>query len=220
MRLTRRKFVASALLGACSPSILLGAVDRSLTPDILDSFHWADVPIPVSEFHPPTTAAIDKAVTDAMREYGIVGCGVCVLRGDVTVYAKGFGHAELRKAPFLATTASRCGSLAKGVTALSALVLFDQGKLDLDAEILPILKEAGIAPRPVGGFKLDDRISRIKVRHLMDHTSGLPNGTTYTAWRPGLNVAARQGLDRTATGADIVADGLGNASLDSDPGAK
>lgn len=67
---------------------------------------------------------------------------------------------------------------------------------------------------------MDDRIGRIKVRHLMDHTSGLPNPTTYTAWRPGLNVAARQGLDQVATGADVVADGLGNAHLDSDPGAK
>jgi CubicO group peptidase (beta-lactamase class C family) len=54
----------------------------------------------------------------------------------------------------------------------------------------------------------------------MDHTSGLPNETTYTAWRPGLDVAKRQGLDHVATGADVVADGLGNARLDSEPGAR
>jgi CubicO group peptidase (beta-lactamase class C family) len=155
-----------------------------------------------------------------MRAYGIVGCGVGVVRGDALVYARGFGYAELPATPFLTTTATRCGSLAKPVTALSALILFDQGKLQLDAEVLPLLKEAGIVPRPVNGCQLDGRVARIQVRHLMDHTSGLPNLTTYTAWRPGLNVAARQGLDQVATGADVVADGLGNARLDSEPGAK
>ena len=220
LRLSRREFLAGTLAGACFGSILVKAGEQQPVSGILDSFRWGERPIPVSESPSPSNSAIDKAVTEAMREYGIVGCGVCVVRGDAIVYAKGFGYAELPKTPFLTTTATRCGSLAKPVTALSALILSDQGKLDLDAEVLPILKEAGIVPRPLGGFKVDDRISRIKVRHLMDHTSGLPNATTYTAWRPGLNVAARQGLDHVATGADVVADGLGNALLDSDPGAR
>jgi N-acyl-D-amino-acid deacylase len=176
--------------------------------------------MPISASRWPSNRALDQAVSDAMREFGIVGCGVCVVQGDAIIYAKGFGYAELPNTPFLAATATRCGSLAKPVTALSALILRDQGKLDLEAEVLPILKEAGIVPRPMAGFKMDDRVSRIKVRHLMDHTSGLPNATTYTAWRPGLNVAARHGLDHVATGADVVADGLGNSLLDSDPGAK
>jgi len=30
------------------------------------------------------------------------------------------------------------------LTALAALILSDQGKLDLDAEVLPILKETGV----------------------------------------------------------------------------
>jgi N-acyl-D-amino-acid deacylase len=219
-KFTRRDFFIGALMGACSSSMLLKAGEQQPVSGILDSFKWGEKQIPVSESRSPSNRAIDKAVTDAMREYGVVGCGVCVVRGDALVYARGFGYAELPETPFLPATATRCGSLAKPVTALSALILSDQGKLDLDAEVLPILKEAEIVPRPLNGFKMDDRISRIKVRHLMDHTSGLPNPTTYTAWRPGLNVAARQGLDHVATGADVVADGLGNALLDSDPGAK
>jgi CubicO group peptidase (beta-lactamase class C family) len=218
--LTRRDFLISTLVGACSSSILVRAAEQPSVSGILDSFKWGQSQVPVAESRSPSNSAIDKAVTDAMREYGIVGCGVCVVRGEAIVYARGFGYAELPKTPFLATHATRCGSLAKPVTALSALILSDQGKLDLDADVLPILKEAGIVPRPARGFKMDERISRIKVRHLMDHTSGLPNQTTYTAWRPGLNVAARQGLDHVATGADVAADGLGNTLLDSDPGAK
>ena len=220
LQLTRRGFLIRTLMGVCSASILVKAGEQPSASGILDSFRWGDTPIPNSGTGSPSNSAIDKAITDAMRQYGVVGCGVCVVRGDALVYAGGFGYAELPKTPFLTTTATRCGSLAKPVTALSALILSDQGKLDLDAEVLPILKKAGIVPRPLEGFKMDDRISRIKVRHLMDHTSGLPNETTYTAWRPGRNVAARQGLDHVATGGDVVADGLGNAILDSDPGTK
>jgi hypothetical protein len=189
MKLTRREFVISTLISACS-SIFVKAEEQHPI-GILDSFKWGEREIPISESRSPSNSPIDKAITGAMREYGVVGCGVSAVRGNAIVYAKGFGYAELPTTAFLATTATRCGSLAKPVTALSALILSDQGKLDLDAEVLPILKEAGIVPRPLRGFKMDDRISRIKIRHLMDHTSGLPNETTYTAWRPGLNVAAR-----------------------------
>ena len=220
MKLTRRDFLIRAVVGACAAPILAQAREQPLPIGILGSFKWGERQIPVSESRSPSNRAIDQAVTDAMREYGIVGCGCCVVRGDAIVYAKGFGYSELPNTPFLATTATRCGSLAKPVTALSALILRDQGKLDLDAEVLPILKEVGIVPLPVRGFTIDHRISRIKVRHLMDHTSGLPNSTTYTAWRPGLDVAARHELNHVATGADVVADGLGNSLLDSDPGAK
>jgi CubicO group peptidase (beta-lactamase class C family) len=220
MKLARRDFLINTLVGACSPLILVKAAEQHSTCGILDSFKWGKRQVPVSESRWSSNSALEKAATDAMREYGIVGCGVCVVRRDAIVYAKGFGFAELPKTPFLTTTSTRCGSLAKPVTALSALILVDQRKLDLDAEVLPILKGAGIVPRPLKGFKMDDRIFRIKVRHLMDHTSGLPNQTTYTAWRPGLNVAARQGLRHVATGADVVADGLGNTLLDSNPGAK
>jgi len=220
MKLSRRDFLISTLMSVGSPALLARAGARDCPIGILDSFQWGERIIPVSESALPSNSALDRAVTDAMRHYGIVGCGICVVRRESIVYAKGFGCAELPTTPFLVTTATRCGSLAKPVTALAALILADQGKLDLDAEVLPILKELGVTPRPVGGSRMDERICRIKVRHLMDHTSGLPNGTTYTAWRPGLNVAARQNLEHVATGADVVADALGNARLDSDPGAK
>jgi N-acyl-D-amino-acid deacylase len=220
MRVTRRKFLIGTLVGAGLPTVLVQAGEVPSPAGILDSFTWGEQAIPISESNWPGNRDVEEAVAKAMRRYGVVGGGVCVVRGDTVVYAKGFGYAELPQTRFELRTATRCGSLAKPVTALSALVLFDQGKLDLDAEVLPILKEAGIVPRPVGGSQVDRRIGRIKVRHLMDHTSGLPNGTTYTAWRPGLDVAERQGLDHVASGADVAADGLGNAVLDSEPGAK
>ncbi len=168
----------------------------------------------------PGMSAIDEAVTRTMRETGIVGCGVSVARDNQIMYSRGFGYARLPRTPFLACTATRCGSLAKCITALSALILADQGKLDLDAPILPILREIGIVPAPVGGSLPDPRINLIKVRDLMDHTSGLPRRATYTAWRPDRDVATLHRLNREVTSFDVVRDALGNMHLDSDPGTQ
>ena len=216
---TRREFFLGAIVAASAAPVILLAADAPPC-GLLDSFTWGDRQIPVSDSRLPANRAIDDAILAAMREYGVVGCGVSIVRGDALIYAKGFGFAELPHTSFLPTAATRCGSLAKPVTALAALQLRDQGKLDLDAEVVPILREVGIVPRPIRGHRVDERIAAIKVRHLMDHTSGLPNETTYTAWRPGVNVAARQRLEHVATGADVVADGLGNARLHAEPGAK
>ncbi len=161
-----------------------------------------------------------KRLPQQCAKSGVVGCGVCVVENSLVVYSRGFGYSELPQTPFTASTAARCGSLAKSITSLCALILFDMEKLNLDAEILPILKDAGITPKPVGSAQTDDRVARVKVRHLMDHTSGLPGGASYTAWRPNRNVAASQNLSHVPTSADVVSDALGNFKLDSEPGSK
>lgn len=225
MELTRRHFLMTTMMGAASTAALARMESSSeeateLPEGVIPPYQWKDGPIPSSGSGSSGTDPIDEAVANAMREHGIVGCGVCLTRRESILYSKGFGYAELPHIPFLASTASRCGSLAKPVTALSALLLAEEGKLDLDAEVLPILKEAGIVPQPVGSDKIDERISGIKVRHLMDHTSGLPGRTTYTAWRPNRNVTALHHLKHPATAADIVSDALGSAELDSEPGER
>jgi CubicO group peptidase (beta-lactamase class C family) len=225
VELTRRNFLITTMMGAASTAALAHMEESSegtteLPEGVILPYQWEDDSIPSSGSGSPGTDPIDEAVTQAMREYGIVGCGIALVRGESVIYSKGFGYAELPDTPFLATTASRCGSLAKPVTALSALLLADEGKLDLDAEVLPILKEADIVPQPVGSDEMDERISGIKVRHLMDHTSGLPGWTTYTAWRANRNVAVLHHLKHTATARDVVSDGLGSAKLDSEPGER
>jgi len=222
---TRRTLLAAAALAAVSPELMREAKETPVTESdlpegVIRPFDWTKQRIPVSAWDSQEAPIVDEAVTAAMRRYGIVGCGVCAVRESGVLYARGFGYAELRGIPFLATTATRCGSLAKCVTGLSALVLADQKRLDLDAAVLPILKDAGIVPTPVGATQPDERIARITVRHLMDHTSGLPRSATYTAWRADRNVAALHHLRHVATGADVARDALGNARLDSEPGMK
>ena len=54
----------------------------------------------------------------------------------------------------------------------------------------------------------------------MDHTSGLPAGSAYTAWRPNRDLIELHKLDHVPTAADVASDALGNARLDSEPGAE
>lgn len=223
--LDRRRFLMAGAMIAQAPAILAQGLEghRQVTdyPEgVIAPYDWGEQPIPVSGTGAAEMQSVDDHMTAAMRKYGIVGCGVCIVQKDKIVYEKGFGYAELPKTPFLTTTATRCGSLAKAVTALCALLLFDQGKLDLDAPILPLLKEGGILPKPVGDVQMDSRVAQIRVRHLMDHTSGLPTIATYTAWRQNRDVAAVHGLKHPATGADVASDALGNTTLASEPGAK
>lgn len=70
------------------------------------------------------------------------------------------------------TTPFLWGSVAKPVTATAAMTLVEDGRLDLDAPVIDYLPD----------FTLADpaRSDRITVRHLLEQTSGLPEGTGVT----------------------------------------
>jgi len=187
----------------------------ALPAGIIEPYSWGLKAIPIHGKGAPGTESIDAAVAAAMVKYGVVGCGVCICRDDAVIYSKGFGFAELPDKPFLPSTATRCGSLAKPITALSALLLMDKGGLNLDDKVLPILAADGLTVSPV-----DDRVKQITVRELMDHTSGLPSGATYTSWRPGRNLIESHGLARKPNSRDVVLDALSTSHLDSEPGTK
>jgi len=182
---------------------------------VIEPFQWGSGKIPIHGSGFPGTEGVDDAVVAAMRKYGMIGCGVCLCKGGVVIYSKGFGFSELPDKPFLSSTATRCGSIAKPITSICALLLMDKGLLNLDDKVLPILAAVGTKP-----ILMDDRVNLITVRDLMDHTSGLPSGATYTAWRPNRNLIRALKLDRKPTAQDVVLDALSTSRLDSNPGTR
>ncbi len=93
------------------------------------------------------------------------GCSVLVvLKGEV-VHAKGYGMADLeRKVKMGPAVPSRLDSTTKPFTAMGILILAEQGKLAYDdpaTRFLPELKA-----------RYGDGIA---IRHLLNHTSGLPD---------------------------------------------
>jgi len=198
-----------ALLAA----VMMVDSQSELPVGVIEPYSWGSNTIPVHGKGVPGTEVVDAAVIEAMRKDGIVGCGVCICKGDTILYRKGFGYSELPNQPFLPTTSTRCGSLAKSITSLCALVLMDKGLLKLDEKVLPILASIGIVPTPI-----DERVSQIRVRDLMDHTSGLPAGATYTSWRPNRNLIEALKLDQKPTSKDVVLDALSTSKLLFEPG--
>ena len=115
---------------------------------------------------------IDSLARAAMAEERIPGLSVAVVRGPDTVTARGWGWADLeQQVPATAGTVYRIGSLTKQFTALAILQLADQGRLSLDDPL----------QRFVPSFPTPGR--RITIRHLLTHTSGIPNYTAIgEAW--------------------------------------
>jgi CubicO group peptidase (beta-lactamase class C family) len=90
------------------------------------------------------------------------GCGVAVSRNGTPVYERGYGMANLESgAPITSASVFQVASIAKQFTAMSILLLAKSGKLSLDDDMQMY----------VPGWA--DHGSRITIRHLLTHTSGL-----------------------------------------------
>ncbi|MBE0646047.1 MAG: serine hydrolase [Bacteroidetes bacterium] len=84
---------------------------------------------------PSSAANVDALVEAGMRGKGIVGCSVGLMRAGEIAWLKGYGLRD-RENGILATehTIYRTGSIAKTFTAILAMQLWEQGRLDLQAD--------------------------------------------------------------------------------------
>jgi len=94
------------------------------------------------------------------------GCAVAVTRGGAVAYAQGYGSANLEVGvPITPDTVFDIGSVSKQFTAMSIVLLAQDGKLSLDDDIhkfVPELPSYGAA---------------LTLRTLLHHLSGLPSYT-------------------------------------------
>lgn len=87
-----------------------------------------------------------------------------VARDGVIIFRKAYGFADVeRRIPYTLETPQDVASVTKMFTAMAALKLRDQGKLRLDDSICNYLDDCPEIWKP------------ITVRHLMRHTSGIPD---------------------------------------------
>lgn len=114
---------------------------------------------------PADTATVDRWLEAQLRDAGIPGGALVIVRDGRIVDERGFGTADPTGRPVTATTPFVIGSLSKSITALAVMQLVDAGKVDLDAPVRRYLPEFRVAD-PVAA-------DRITVRELLTHTSGL-----------------------------------------------
>ena len=122
-------------------------------------------------------ANIDRVVKRGLSAGGYPGAAVVVGRRGAAAFQRGYGRLGWTTGSPLVTpeeTIYDLASLTKVVgTTTAAMILYDEGRLDLDAPVITYLPTFG------GGAK-----DRVTVRQLLTHHSGLPAGKQL--WRQAL----------------------------------
>jgi CubicO group peptidase (beta-lactamase class C family) len=107
------------------------------------------------------------------------GATFLISRNGNIIYKKAFGLANLElNVPMQTGNVFEIGSMTKQFTAISILMLMEQGKLNLDDEITKFIPDY-----PTNGHK-------ITIHHLLTHTSGIKR---YTSMKK-LNAISKQDL--------------------------
>jgi CubicO group peptidase (beta-lactamase class C family) len=107
------------------------------------------------------TARVDKLFAEWNRSDS-PGCSLAISQNGVLVYERGYGMANLELGVAIRpASVFHVASISKQFTAMSLLLLVQRGQLSLDDEARKYITE------------LPDFGSRLTIRHLLTHTSGL-----------------------------------------------
>jgi CubicO group peptidase (beta-lactamase class C family) len=118
------------------------------------------------------SAKVDALLARTVRAGG-PGAAVMVISDGRVVHQKGYGLADVEnRIPITPRTTFDLASVSKQFTAMAIMMLAERGKLALSD--------------PISGFfpELPAYASRVTIRHLLTHTSGLPHYTELHRNRP------------------------------------
>jgi CubicO group peptidase (beta-lactamase class C family) len=94
------------------------------------------------------------------------GGAVLIMKDTTVIFSKGYGLADLTgKEKITTKTLFNIGSISKTFVSNAILILRDEGKLSLEDSLLKYFP----------GFKNKGIAQKVKIKHLLTHTSGLPD---------------------------------------------
>jgi len=110
----------------------------------------------------PPPESVDEIFAPFEAE-GSPGASVMVIRDGDVLHSAGYGTANLGDGSAMSpSTPVRLASVSKTFTAMAIVILQEQGLVDFDAEVTAWVPELA-------------RFPDVTVRHLLNHTSGLPD---------------------------------------------
>jgi len=112
---------------------------------------------------------LDEYVAKSVREWGVPGLSIAVVKNDTVVFAKGYGVRKIGEtAPVDEHTLFAIGSSSKAFTTAALAMLVDEGKVEWDAPVRRYLPT----------FQLSDPYvsHELRVRDLLSHRIGLDRG--------------------------------------------
>lgn len=131
----------------------------------------------LSQQSPPAGAAaqdfyayLDDFMPEVMRQYGVPGACIALLRDGELVWSGAYGYLDLENDREMTVDAIyRVESISKSLTAWGILRLVEEGRLDLDAPVQDYLTSLAL---PESEYSADG----VTARRLLSHNSGLPLG--------------------------------------------
>lgn len=107
--------------------------------------------------------SIDVFITNQMKQQGIIGLSIGIIKNGKVIKAKGYGRANIElDIPASEKTVYKIGSVSKQFIAVGIMILVQEGKLKVSDPITKFIKDAPA------------KWNSITIRHLLNHTSGLP----------------------------------------------
>lgn len=107
-------------------------------------------------------------IFDRMEHYHIPGVSIAFMNGGKIVWAKGYGYTSADSSRLVdENTIFQAASISKPVAALAALALVEEGKLGLDEDVNPYLKDWQVEENK---FTEEEKVT---LRRILSHTAGL-----------------------------------------------
>ncbi len=128
---------------------------------------------------PTLEAFFDGLIASQMEEYKVPGVTLSIVKDGEIILAKGYGYADIenQKRVDPEKTMFRPGSITKLFVWTTIMQMVEQGKIDLDRDINEYLDFR--IPYKIRGYK--DALPRetITMKHLMNHTAGFEDQSSY-----------------------------------------
>lgn len=144
----------------------IAAAVRTVTTVATVAIVLSAVTLPAAAQTRAPLAGLDAYVAQVVKDWNVSGLAIAVVKGDSTLFMKGYGVKELGKPdPVTPNTLFSIGSNTKSFTAAVVGMLVDEGKMRWDDKVT----------RWLPGFQLyDPYVTReINLRDVLSHRSGL-----------------------------------------------
>jgi N-acyl-D-amino-acid deacylase len=118
-------------------------------------------------------SAVEPLMHRFIEEHRIAGASMAIAYRGRIVSDRGYGFADVAtRQPVEPTTFFSLASVTKSITGVGVLKLVEQGRLDLDARVIQVLRD--LHP-PRGERIVDPRFREMTVHQLLFHGGGLPH---------------------------------------------
>jgi len=162
----------------------------------------------------PQTRELDNYIRQFMREWGIKGASVAIMKDERLIYAKGYGWADEEDSVKVEVRhIFRIASVSKLITATTVMKLIEKKILSLDQRPFA---EGGLMDIPEFRNIYDKRVRNITIEQLLRHRAGFSRRGGDPMFIPAI-IRRKMSLDSAPATDDIIRYVLGR-SLSYEPG--